>query len=284
MTSLRNQLKKAPKTKLSMRKDKVKDHPAVDDFAEGAFKNVPVEMIKPNPDQPRQVFDEEKLKELSSSIKDKGVLQPVIIRVDEDKNFFLVAGERRLRAAKMAELENIPCIITKGHPAEIALIENLQREDLKPIEEAEALGRMINEYKYTQDQLSQVIGKARTTITEALSLNKLPDEIKEECRRADIYPRRLLVEVAKQKTPEKMISLFNQIKTGSLKSDQVREITRKRKEPIRRTPTAIAIDRAFFLSTALSKLDLNTCSESEKIELIRSLDELSKLIQSKFLE
>src|SRR5574340_571949 len=176
----------------------------------------------------------------------------------------------------MAGLEKIPAVFTTGNSAEIALIENLQREDLTPVEESEALARMIEEYNYTQEKLALVVGKARTTITEALSLNKLPDQIKDACRRADNYPRRLLVEVAKQKTPEDMLSLFNQIKEGNLKSSQVREITRKRSDTPQRTPAAVTLDKATSLNNNLSKLDLSTVEEHEKIQLITELRSLKK--------
>ena len=160
----RKQLAKSH-TKLTSRLQKQREHYLEEDgYPEGSFQTVPIEIIKANADQPRQIFDEDKLQELRRSIKAKGVLQPVIIRIDPEKNIFIVAGERRLRAARMACLESIPCIVTRGNPAEIALIENLQREDLKTIEEAEALARMIEEYEYTQDQLSRVINKAKSTI------------------------------------------------------------------------------------------------------------------------
>ena len=208
-------------TKLATTPERLEDHPAnLNNYQDGSFFHVDVDLILPNPDQPREFFDEKSLNELAASIKKKGVLQPVIIRKTDDAQIFLVAGERRLKAAKIAGLEKIPAIITKGNPAEIALIENLQREDLKPIEEAEALGRMIEEHGYTQETLVQVLGKAQSTISEVLSLNRLPESIKDEVRQTNAFPRRLLVEIAKQKTPDKMLALFTAAKGGNLKSDQ----------------------------------------------------------------
>lgn len=278
MPSIRKKLA-GKKTKLARPKERLEDHPAaLDNYTEGSFYIVPIEVVKPNPNQPRKYFNEESLAELTQSIKQNGVLQPVIIRRHPNGNVLLVAGERRFRAAKNAGLEEIPAILTKGNPTEISLIENLQRENLKPIEEAEALARMMDEYDYTQKQLALVIGKARTTITETLSLNKLPDGIKEECRRADTYPRRLLVEVAKQKTPQAMTALFSKTKDSNLKSDQVREITRKKTKRTQRTPAVIALDRALALTTYLGRLDLNTAEENEKIQLKAELQNLKKLI------
>ena len=143
------------KSKLSQAAEPLADHPAdLNDYPEGSFLRVAVDLVRPNPYQPRQHFDPEKLAELSQSIRRQGVLQPIVVRRDEAGQIFVVAGERRLRAAKMAGLEKIPAIVTKGHPAEIALIENLQREDLSPLEEAEALARMAAEFHYTQEQLA----------------------------------------------------------------------------------------------------------------------------------
>jgi ParB family chromosome partitioning protein len=153
MASIRDKLAQK-RSKLSQPKQKNEDHPAntghVDD---GAFFNVETEMIAPNPHQPRKYFDEVALQELSDSIKQTGVIQPIVIR-KEGQQVVLVAGERRLRAAKMAGLSKIPCILTKGNPIEIALIENLQRENLNPIEESEALHQMIEQYNYTQQDLA----------------------------------------------------------------------------------------------------------------------------------
>ena len=224
-------------SKLAQQAKKIKDHPADPNYySEGGFYNVDIDLINPNPDQPRKYFDPGALKELSESIKQRGVLQPVIIRIDGEGKVLLVAGERRYRAAKMAGLEKMPSIITTGNPAEIALIENLQREDLKPIEEAEALERIIKEHNYTQEKLALVVRKAQATISETLSLNKLPEPIKEEVRNAEIFSRRTLIEIAKQKTPESMTQLFNKIKKDNLKSDSVRDLTRKREITNEKTP------------------------------------------------
>ncbi|MDL1978451.1 MAG: ParB/RepB/Spo0J family partition protein [Deltaproteobacteria bacterium] len=290
MPSVRDKLARK-ESKLDKRKKKTNvgaptssPHPAVlDNYEEGDFYNVPIHEIKANPDQPRQYFDEESLAELAESIRQKGVLQPVIVRIDEDRSVYLVAGERRLRAAREAGLDQIPAILTKGNPAEIALIENLQRENLKPVEEAEAFAHMIQEYSYTQEQLSTVVGKARTTITETLGLNRLPEEVKEECRRADIYPRRLLVEIAKQKTTKNMVALFNSVKEGNLKSDQVRKIARKPQKRSMRTPAAIISDRANQLCQSLEKLNLDTVEETEKLRLVRVLQDMKGLID-RFLD
>lgn len=236
--------------------------------------NLKISKIKENPYQPRQYFDADALSELSKSIKSKGIIQPIIVRDDEQGHIYLVAGERRLKASELAGLDSIPAIFSKGNPLEISLIENLQRENLKPIEEAEAFKRMINEFSYTQEQLSIVIGKARTTITEILSLTKLPEEIKIKCRQADI-PKRTLIEVAKQKDHKAMIKLFNQIQTHNLKSDQVRKITRK-KDISANSETVLK--ELKHIKDVLSNLDIRGLSNNDYLEVIKEMKDLKKTI------
>ncbi len=268
------------RTKLSSLQERLKDHPAnLNNYEDGNFYFADINMILSSPDQPRKYFNPDTLAELSASIKEKGVLQPVIIRKTNDGDIFLVAGERRLKAAKMAGLEKIPAILTSGNPAEIALIENLQREDLKPVEIAEALNRMMWEYGYTHERLAAVIGKARSTVTEMLSLVKLPDEIKEESRRADNYSRRILTEVAKQDTPEKMIALFNRVKEGNLKSDQIREVTRKKSTGVKTTSVGTAIEKMSSLNKQLQTLDLQSAEEGERLSFVRELQGLEVTIK-----
>lgn len=206
-------------------------------------------------------------------------MQPIIIRKDAENRIYLVAGERRYRAAKMAELSRIPAILTKGNPMEIALIENLQRQDLKPMEEAEALARMVEKHSYTYDQLALVLGKSKSTIAEIMSLNRFPEAIKDQVRRAEQYPRRLLVEVAKQKTPEAMMLLFDRVKKGDLNSTQVREIARGGSKSKTRTPAAIALEKVQNLNKQLNKFNLGTAEESQKILLIKEFQKLQELIE-----
>lgn len=279
MPSIREKL--AGKTsKLAIPREKIKDHPAdPNGFQEGAFCQVEIELISPDLNQPRKYFDPDSLAELSQSIAQRGVLQPVLIRREPTGEIYLVAGERRFRAAKMAGLEKIPAVITRGNPMEIAIIENLQRENLRPVEEAEALGRMVDDYSYTHEQLAFAIGKARSTITETLSLNRLPEEIKEECRRADAWPRRLLVEVAKQQTPKAMLKLFNRIKSASLKSGQVREITRQKPKKGQSAKIAVALGRISDLKKSLGGIDLAAAKPKEAEKLLSELRDLKKMIE-----
>jgi ParB family chromosome partitioning protein len=174
--------------------------------------------LRPNPDQPRTNFDEEALQELASSIEQHGLIQPIAVVGDRDNEdgFIIVAGERRYRAYRLLGRGTIPAIITSGNPDEIALIENMQREDLSPIEEAEALAKLMERHEYKQDDLAKVIGKARTTVTELLSLNALPEEIKSECRTSDIASKSLLIELVRLGNPKDQLTFWGEIKQGSM--------------------------------------------------------------------
>lgn len=142
---------------------------------------IPVNEIRPNPYQPRKVFNDEALKELSSSIKQHGVFTPILVK-KSIQGYDLIAGERRLRASKLAGLENIPAIIVDfddQEMMEIALLENIQREDLNVIEEAKAYEKLIQRLGYTQEQLAHRVGKSREHITNLLRLLKLPEDVQE---------------------------------------------------------------------------------------------------------
>ena len=201
----------------------VMDHP-VDTFTGDTNNliNIPLEVIHPNPDQPRKHFDEERLQELADSVRAKGVLQPIIVKRIDAESFLLVAGERRYRAALMAGLEKIPAVITTDDEQEIALIENLQREDLNPIEEAEGLKALAERSGYTHEQLATIVGKSRVTITELLSLNELPEQIKEECRATDIATKTHLLQVLREKDEARQLSLWDGIKEGKFTTKQIR--------------------------------------------------------------
>ena len=142
--------------------------------------SIDLRKVYPNEEQPRRIFDEEKIQILSESIKNYGVLQPIVVKPDENGKYMIIAGERRYRASKLAQKENIPAVI-KDIPMkeimEIALIENLQREELNPIEEALAYRSLIKNYEVTQEEISEAVGKSRPHITNTLRLLNLCDEI-----------------------------------------------------------------------------------------------------------
>ncbi len=147
---------------------------------EGGVILCPVEKLRPNEDQPRQAFDEVKLRELAESIRANGVMQPILVRRLDD-GYQIIAGERRWRAARMAGLTAVPAMVKEASGTrmlELALIENLQREDLNPLEEAEAYRQLVEEHGLTQEELSSRVGKQRSTVANTLRLLKLPEEVR----------------------------------------------------------------------------------------------------------
>jgi len=270
------------KTKLAQRPLNREGHPAnlANQYEDGTFYHIDIDVIQPDPEQPRKYFNQQALEELADSIRLKGVLQPVIIRRDQEGNTILVAGERRWRASKIAGLTQMPAILkTKENALEISLIENLQRQNLNSIEEAEALQRMINEHGYSQVRLAKSLGKARTTVNEILTLNRLPEEVKEGCRHADTYTLRLLVEIAKQESPEAMIELFKRAKDNNLNSASIRTITRKYTEKPTRSLGEIVADKLVNLATYLKRVQIDTLEFEEKSRVLIELHNLKKTIE-----
>jgi ParB family chromosome partitioning protein len=172
---------------------------------------IPIEDIDPNPNQPRQSMGD--LAELTASIREKGVLEPLLVR-KIDGRFQIIAGERRFRAAQEAGLAELPCVIRESSDAEtmeIALIENLQRKDLSPFEEADGLKVLAEKYGYTHEDMAEKIGKSRSTITESLSLTAMPEDVRQLCRLADIQAKSLLLQIVRQGEPEKMVTLLERL-------------------------------------------------------------------------
>jgi len=206
--------------------------------------------IHPNPDQPRKTFDEAKLRELAASIERQGLLQPIIVqkRAAGDGGYLLVAGERRFRAHQLLEKATIPAILTEGNPDEIALIENIQREDLNPLEEAEALERMMDRYHYTQEELGKVIGKAQNTVSEVLQLNTLPPSIKDEYRTSDTrtMSKSALVELTRIKDAKHQKAVWEAMKAGRWTVRDARTAKRRTLPPAPVQDRAIEVGRAFL--------------------------------------
>jgi ParB family chromosome partitioning protein len=144
-----------------------------------------VHKIQPNPFQPRRIFDEDSLRFLAESVKRNGVLQPILVIGSEENGYRLVAGERRLRASKIADMATIPAVVMnvgEREQLEISILENIQREDLNPIDEAEAYRRLMNEFGHSQEQLAEILGKSRSHITNIMRLLTLPESVKKLLR------------------------------------------------------------------------------------------------------
>jgi len=204
---------------------------------------VNVSDIKPNPNQPRRNFDSKALNELSNSINEKGVITPITIR-QSDKGYEIIAGERRWRAAKKAKLKSIPAYVlhidSEAEMMEVALIENIQRENLNAIEEAEGYAVLNRKYSLSHDDIAKTLGKKRTTISNALRLLKLPAEIRKSIRDGEIsagHGRAIL----QKKTITSMRSLWQKIKKESLSVRKAESLVRpksKKKEKSIELPLA----------------------------------------------
>ena len=197
------------------------------------IQEIPVNQIDANPNQPRKAFNEETLKKLEQSIKKYGGVQPVIVRKKDNGNYELIAGERRLRAAKNAQLEKIPVVIKEYNnreSAEIALIENLQREDLNPIEEGKAYESIIKKYDLTQEEMSQIAGKSRSYITNTLRLLTFPDAIQKllQSKKLTTGQARPLLAL---KTVAEQLKLAKKIVEEGLSARQVEKILGEKTTP-----------------------------------------------------
>ena len=192
---------------------------------------IDIALIDVNPHQPRKTLGD--LADLVSSIKEKGLLEPVLVR-QVDSRFQIIAGERRYHASKSAGLSQIPCIemeVDEKGVLEISLIENLQRRDLMAFEEADAIQYLCERFQYTHEKVAQKLSKSRTSITELLSIASIPEEIREECRRADISSKSLLVEIARQNSTAEMKRLTDVISRGGFSRDDARRMKNLPVEP-----------------------------------------------------
>lgn len=201
--------------------------------AENSITMLKLSLVDPKSDQPRKYFDKEALEELANSIKENGLLQPILVREYGNGRYQIIAGERRFRACKLAELGEIPAIILDKSDkavAEIALIENLQREDLNPVEEAMAYRSLATEYDMTQEELSQKIGKSRSAIANTVRLLDLPEEILTMVASKELsagHARTLLA----VKDPEMMLLLAQRAAEGDMSVRQLEEEVKRANKP-----------------------------------------------------
>ena len=179
-------------------------------------KTIRIDLIEPNPEQPRNEFGD--LNELTASIKEKGVLEPLLVKPKAEGGWMIIAGERRWRASKAAGLKEVPCVeidTDEKGIAEIALIENLQRKDLNVWEEADGLLALANKFGYTQDDIAQKISKSRSTVTEFMSIAGLPQDIRTRCRDSNISSKSTLLEIARQFDDKAMHEFLDALNSGA---------------------------------------------------------------------
>ena len=190
---------------------------------------IPVDQIRPNPEQPRKAIGD--LRELTDSIREKGVLEPLLVRfVPREDCYYIISGERRYHASRAAGLNELPCIEKMADDAEtleIGLIENIQRKDLTPFEEADGLHRLATQFEYTHEDVAKKIGRARSSVTETLSLRNIPETLRKKCMEHGIASKSLLLQIARQPTEKKMVEMLHRILQGGLTRDEAR---RERRE------------------------------------------------------
>ena len=252
-----------------------------------AVQYINIHDIMPNANQPRKTFSEEKIEELSKSIKEHGIIQPIVVR-KKGKSYEIVAGERRWRAARKAELAKVPCLIRELSDEQnmlIAIIENMQREDLNPVEEAEGLNQMIVTFGMTQEQISKSVGKSRPYIANSLRLLKLPEYIKEEMaegRLSAAHGRTLVTiedENVRKSLCERIIKEGLSVReTEKLVSEQGKG--KKRKPAARVKNPDVARVEEELKETLGTRVIINQNGKKGKIEIeFFSRDELDRLIE-----
>ena len=228
---------------------------------EKVYKQIDIEKIKANENQPRTIFDDEKIAELASSIKENGLIQPLIVRKC-NRNYQIIAGERRYRACKLAGLKTVPCIIKDIDDKQMdtyAIIENIQREDLTPIEEANAYKTLIDTYGMSQTELANKVGKKQSTIANKLRLLKLSDEVKDDLKSKQITERHARAMLSLQ--PEKQEEVLHEVIDKSLNVKQTETLINKPPKIKKKNKgTVKAVSRNF-------KIAINTINQATDLIL-----------------
>lgn len=228
---------------------------------EKVYKQIDIEKIKANENQPRTIFDDEKIAELATSIKENGLIQPLIVR-KYNRNYQIIAGERRYRACKLAGLKTVPCIIKDIDDKQMdtyAIIENIQREDLTPIEEANAYKTLIDTYGMSQTELANKVGKKQSTIANKLRLLKLSDEVKDALKSKQITERHARAMLSLQ--PEKQEKVLHEVIDKSLNVKQTETLINKPPKIKKKNKgTVKAVSRNF-------KIAINTINQATDLIL-----------------
>ena len=235
---------------------------------------IPTDKVRPNPDQPRKTLGD--LRELTDSVREKGVLEPLLVRyVPREDTYYIISGERRYHASKAAGLPEVPCIVKIADDAEtleIGLIENLQRKDLTPFEEADGLQRLADHFDYTHDDIARKIGRARSSVTETMSLHVIPADIRKTCIERGILTKSLLLQVARQPSEKRMQEMVHRIAQGGLTRDEARKARQEQTESAPRPQPFLfdyrAEDESFHMRVQFRKSQV---SREELASVLRSI-------------
>jgi len=237
---------------------------------------IPLDKIDPNPEQPRTDFGD--LTELTASIADKGVLEPLLVKPSRGTGrWMIIAGERRFRAASAAGLREVPCVemeVDDNTVAEIALIENMQRKDLTVWEEADGLVALCERFGYTHEDVARKLGKSRSSVTEALSIAALPSDVRQMCREADVSAKSVLLQIVRQPDDESMRRLATQITSRGLTREDAREVRRREMGP-RIAPDAkpytykyVAPKKEFSLELRFRRANVDAAEIAEALRFV----------------
>ncbi len=235
---------------------------------------VPLALLQSDPAQPRKYLDPAALDELTASIAQHGVLEPILFREAPDtKLLYIVAGERRCAAARKAGLTEVPGILVDSpNHAEYAVIENILRQGLDPIEEAEAYDALIKGKNYTQADLAKIIGKSVVTVSEAISLTRLPQEIRDECRNDPTVPKKVLVKIARNKQQRSMLTAYHKYREAQAKAAAPATRTK-------RPPTESLIATLEVTEQKVEALDMNALSASDLTSILETMTTLKNLLE-----
>ncbi len=259
----------------------------VDEFARASRtvgRVIPIDQIAPNPEQPRVEIGD--LTELSGSIEQNGVLEPLLVKPNGDGTWMIIAGERRWRAANLAGLTEVPCIeldIDEKSIAEIALIENLQRKDLTIWEEADGFAYLIERFGYTHEDIAKKIGKSRTTVTESMAIAGLPESIRAKCRQSAVNTKSTLLEIARQFDEQAMHDFLDTIGTKGFRRQKPSAESKPKANTINAEPTnsrenSLSAKKSFQYQSPDNSFSLeisfNNSEEFEDRDVLRALKEV----------
>lgn len=235
---------------------------------------VPLKRVTPNPDQPRKRYRQEDIEDLAASIREHGLINPITV----DERFQIIAGERRWHACNLVGLEEVP-VIVRQRSYEVSLVENLQRRDLHPLDEAEGFQKLVDDFGYTQVEIAKRVGKDQSIISKTISLLRLPDEVKEDYEAVQAVTRDLLLQLLDEPTPEQQIALWNRIKSERLSA---RAVKRERKGEVVVSPR-IFLRSVQTLNKRITRFDVEMLKPKERDrlrgQLEQTIDDLSQMLR-----
>jgi ParB family transcriptional regulator, chromosome partitioning protein len=251
------------------------------------LRDLPIDVIVPNPDQPRRHFDPDLLQELAGSIREKGVLQPIVVRPAQemDDRYEIVAGERRWRAAQMAGLHQLPAIVrtlSDSEVLELAIIENIQREDLNPVEEAAGYRSLIDRFGHSQEQIAQALGKSRSHVANVLRLLQLPESVQDHVREGRLsagHARALITSADPERLAQEVITRSLSVRdTEALVRDAARPAAQRVSDPEAKDADTRVLEQDISANLGMSVvIDHRPDGQGRVIVRYRTLDQLDQI-------